>query len=147
MPPGIHEATWLDIETKLAFNAHREKLIRQAREFITAILAPAVSTLPPLKLVMGGSYLSDKIAPNDIELTLYVPIMAGVEPLFQIGSESSHLQIKQFYGVDFYISVMVPGCNDLGVFFQYVGEKTAISKGLQEKDRRGVVEIKQWERG
>jgi hypothetical protein len=144
LPAGIHAAGWGDIEAAFLTNVYREKLYRTAKSFFDNELPPSAAGLD---LIVGGSFLSDKGAPDDIEATLYVPAQLEFQSVLGFGTEQAHNRIKQEYRVDFYITLLVPGCNDLGLFFQYVGPKTAAAKGLREKDLRGVIKVVSWKLG
>jgi hypothetical protein len=64
-----------------------------------------------------------------------------------LGTSNEHDRIMRDYGIDFYVSFLMEGYNDFGLFFQYVGAKTAAAKGLHEKDQRGITRIIQWTLG
>jgi len=64
-----------------------------------------------------------------------------------LATSTAHIRIKQTYGVDFYVSWLGGTFNDFGLFFQYVGPKTALLKGLNERDTRGIVKVIEWQRG
>ena len=144
LPAGIHAASWRDIEAVFLTNTHRERLYWNARQFFER---DAPSIAGDLGLYLGGSFFSDKEIPADIEATMRAPVTHEYASVLALGSEREHNRIKAEYGVDFYISVQLPGHNDFVCFFQYVGPKTAASKGLNERDRRGVIEVVQWKLG
>ncbi|MNG33603.1 hypothetical protein D3C84_1198930 [compost metagenome] len=73
-------------------------------------------------------------------------VIAHVE-LMALNNGRENSRIKSSFRADFYVSLMVAGCMNLGEFFQYVGPKTAHDKGLHEKDARGVIEVESWELG
>lgn len=146
LPGGCHTGSFAEIEERFLFNPHRTALYQQVRTFIDGELRTAASGL---RLVVGGSFFSDKVQPADIEATIYLPAPMIVNhiPLMALSNQEAHDRIKAAYRADFYVSLMVDGCSDFGAFFQYVGPKTAHSKGLHEKDARGVIEVEAWERG
>jgi len=81
--------------------------------------------------------------PNDIELTVSLDVLAIQTPtgLKLIKIAENHDLIKEKYRIDFYVSFGIPGCSDFRQFFQYVGDKTAQAKGLNAKDKRGIIKI------
>lgn len=146
LPGGIHSGSLREIEDRFLFNQHRHDLYTQVRRFIDGELRTRASGL---QLILGGSFFSDKEHPADIEATIYLPspMVIAYTPLMSLSSQREHDRIELSYRADFYVSLMVAGCNDLGMFFQYVGPKTAHEKGLNEKDARGVIEVEAWELG
>ncbi|QQE86941.1 DUF6932 family protein [Azotobacter chroococcum] len=146
LPGGCHPGTFREIEQRFLFNQYRNQLYWQVRVFFDSELRSKASGL---RLIVGGSFFSDKEEPADIEATVYLPAPMITEhlPLMKLQSIPEHNRIKADHRADFYVSLMVEGCNDLGLFFQYVGPKTANAKGLHEKDARGVIEVQSWELG
>ena len=146
LPGGVHTGSLREIETRFLFNQYRSDLYHQVRQFMDGELRQKASGL---QLILGGSFFSDKDHPADIEATIYLPspmVVAHVA-LMSINNERENARIKLAYRADFYVSLMVTGCMNLGQFFQYVGPKTAHDKGLHEKDARGVIEVEAWELG
>jgi hypothetical protein len=95
--------------------------------------------------VLGGSYLSAKAVPDDIDATLRVPLTAGPNMIYHAintwGTKQANGRIWHQYRVDFYVTIVGYG-NDFSAFFQYVGEKTAALLNLQSKELRGVAVVK-----
>lgn len=143
---GVHVGNLREIEQRFLFNQYRSDLYYQVRQFLDGELREKAFGL---QLVLGGSFFSDKERPADIEATVYLPspMVIAHTALMALYTEAEHQRIKVSYRADFYVSLMVLGCNNLGQFFQYVGPKTAHDKGLHEKDARGVVEVESWELG
>lgn len=142
LPSGIHSGSWAEISSAFGHNLHRKGLIESAKVFSISTLCP----LHPSPLYLAGSTFSDKAIPSDIEATIKInpTDLTPDQALLAFRLQASHSIIKQETSVDFYVTLDVPGHNDFSVFFQYVGEKTAIAKGLGMKDKRGVVEVEQW---
>lgn len=146
LPGGVHLGTLREIEQRFLFNQHRTDLYHQVRSFLDGELRTKAFGL---QLVLGGSFFSDKEHPADIEATIYLPspMVVAHSQLMDLSSRSENSRIKNSFRADFYVSLMVIGCMNLGQFFQYVGPKTAHEKGLNEKDARGVIEVEAWELG
>lgn len=145
LPPGCHRCKdWGELEERFAFNPHRLRLLGQAMQFVRHRLTPLAGGL---RLLIAGSYLSDKAQPGDVEMLVSLPLAraamhAGLLNMFsQEGGKGS---IWTNHKVDFYVQLEGLGGNDLTLFFQYVGEKTAADKGLEAKDKRGTIEIESW---
>lgn len=146
LPGGVHAGTLREIEQRFLFNQHRSDLYYQVRGFLDGELRQKAFGL---QLVLGGSFFSDKEHPADIEATVYLPspMVVAHSELMALNDGRENLRIKNSFRADFYVSLMVVGCMNLGQFFQYVGPKTAHDKGLHEKDARGVIEVESWELG
>jgi hypothetical protein len=149
LPVGVHAATFADIEVRFATDAGRVQLLNQFRGFLQQHLIAVGSGLD---LVVGGSYLSDKAGPMDIDCTIKVPIsdFANRIPVVALQNDGRNPLtgakgwIWDTYKVDYWVSVTGSGWNDFENFFQYVGQKSASLKGLNNTDRRGVVKVEQW---
>lgn len=143
LPAGCHTASWDDVRQMFCSTGHRRSLMKDFQRFIDSELRPVGSGLP---LIIAGSYLSDKVTPGDIETSIFIPnqeLSARAE-LCALGSKEEHLRIKKEYGADFYVTFDLAGQPNFYDFFQYVGPKSAAKKGLHEKDRRGIIEVKPW---
>jgi hypothetical protein len=142
LPPGVHSGTWKDVEATFGTDKRRKGLIGNAKKLSFSTFA----VLFPSPLILAGSTFSDKDNPKDIEATIRVdPGNVTKDQLvaaFKI--HAMHDFIKQATDVDFYVTMVTPGQNDFSLFFQYVGEKTAVLKNLKPKDKRGVVEVEKW---
>ncbi len=143
LPAGCHQASWDDIKAMFCITGHRRNLMKNFQRFIETELRPVGDGLP---LIVAGSFLSDKVMPGDIETSIYLPNaeIATRASLCLIGSKTEHLRIKKEYGADFYVTFDLAGQPNFYDFFQYVGPKSAAKKGLNEKDRRGIIEVTPW---
>jgi hypothetical protein len=144
LPEGCHGATWDEIRKVFSVSGHRRNLMKEFHRFIEAELRPAGSGL---SLIIAGSFISDKVTPDDIESSILIPNaeLPSRADLIGIGSPAEHARIKATYGMDFYVTLDLAGHNDFYNFFQYVGPKAARKKkGLNEKDRRGIIEVSPW---
>lgn len=145
LPPGCHRCKdWAELEERFAFNPYRQRLLGQAMQFVQHRLTPLAGGL---RLVVAGSYLSDKAQPGDVEMLVSLPMHSigqHVGLLDMFDKEGGKRSIWTTHRVDFYVQLEGFDGNDLALFFQYVGEKTAADKGLDAKDKRGTIEIESW---
>lgn len=144
LPPGQHECARLaDLALHFAINARRVALFQNLEKFLRTELSLVAAGLD---LYVGGSYLSDKPHPSDIDCTLSVPLkdIAAYGPLMQLSADGAKGRIYTTYGVEFYLTIGAMGLNDFRLFFSYVGEKTAHAKNLDAKDSRGIIKVLQW---
>jgi hypothetical protein len=149
LPAGIHDASgWDEVLDRLGFNPRREILVTQIRLFVTHELG-ALGT--GLELCIGGSFLTDKHNPGDIDCTIVVPVseFARRIPLLQLAAQHGGKgRIWTQYEVEFYPTFTdTANANDFRDYFQYVGTKTGALKGLPSNDRRGIVKVAQWHLG
>lgn len=138
LPPGIHDGSIMEIKDKFATNPHRVKLFDDFERFISTEM-----NVTGWEIYIAGSFLSDKPIPNDIEICVYADQAFIQSSAFQkaISLMNRHDDIVQRYRVDYYVSFGLPKHNDFREFFQYVGEKSAQIKGINAKDKRGIVKV------
>lgn len=145
LPPGCHACKdWKELAEHFAINPARVHLLGKAMDFVRNRLTPLAGGL---RLIIGGSYLSDKEQPNDVEMVVMIPLCElkyRTDVIDMFGRYGAHGLIHQQYDVDFYINLEGIGGNNLALFFEYVGDKTAAAKGLDAKDKRGTIEIESW---
>ena len=140
--PGVHPATLAEIEARYGWNSHRQALWEDGMRFLHALVSRDLS----YPLVIAGSFTTDKVDPPDLDIVLD---MTDAEEYHQFKAikmfRRDRVLIRESYRVDFCVNM--PNNNDFCDFFQYVGEKTALKKGLNAKDRRGVLRVQSWADG
>ena len=144
LPPGQHEcANIAELGSHFATNARRTILQDKFAEFINVELALVA---PGLELYVGGSYLSDKPYPGDIDCTVCISLknIPAYADLIRLAGDGGKNRIFKTYGVEFYLTISDMGRNDFRLFFSYAGEKTAQAKNIDAKDLRGIVKVIQW---
>lgn len=145
LPAGQHICRgWKAFKKAFAFNEHREAQLGRLQDFVRDELLPVARGL---ELVLGGSFLSDKPLPGDIDCTIAVPMASALtrrRQLLHLGGDGDKGRIYRQYGVEFYVSLVEKGANDFRAYFQYVGDKTAAARGLSAKDLRGTVKVEKW---
>lgn len=144
LPPGQHECeNFSELALHFATNGRRVALFQNLERFIRTELSLVAAGL---HLYIGGSYLSDKPHPSDIDCTLSVPLrdIAAYADLVQLSADGAKGRIYTTYGVEFYLTIDALGMNDFRLFFSYAGEKTAHAKNIDAKDSRGIIKVIQW---
>lgn len=103
LPSGTHSCDgWAELALHFATNGHRVRLMQQLQRFIAVELAPVAKGL---ELYLGGSYLSDKAAPSDIDCTLVMPIAQAQDrvPLIELSADGGkgriYLDAKDLRGI------------------------------------------------
>lgn len=143
LPPGIHLATMQEIVERYCHNDHRRALWADLLVFLVRLRDDDLGDYP---LCLGGSFTSDKPMPPDTDLA--IDLQAATRFHQFVGCmlfTEHHHDIKASHRVDFYPNL--PGNSDFTAYFQYIGEKTALAKGLQATDLRGVLRITTWAHG
>lgn len=135
LPPGVHECSLFEIVERLGRGTHRKQLVRSLSEFLSEELRPKFSE----PVCVGGSFVTDKESPNDIDVTLDLrdadEETQGRGFLFMVQNQQL---ILERYRVHFWVSI--PGLSDFTAFFQYAGPKVA-HKGLGDKQMKGILRV------
>jgi hypothetical protein len=140
LPEGIYEASRHEIERCFCISAYRQKLFDDLIRFLDKEIRTTETGV-----YLGGSFFSDKPMPNDIEATIALNAQQlcdqALQHIVKLGQSAEHERIKKIFRIDFYLSIEWEGYNDFRKFFQYVGEKTANAKGLNARDKRGIIKL------
>ena len=62
LPEGIHSATWQEVQEALAFNEHRQELLRGLKRS-----SESVKLARSRRLFLGGSFVTNKEFPGDFD--------------------------------------------------------------------------------
>lgn len=139
LPSGRHQCTLAEAQDRFAHNDARNIIWTNLQVALTDMVAFGLSG----HLYLDGSYVTDKPIPGDIEVTLDVsaepPVKQGLAILFYV---KHHDRLKNTIKVDWYPTL--PGNSDFVSFFEYVGEKTAIQKNVDPKDKKGILRVNSW---
>lgn len=142
LPPGQHLATLPEIKSRLCWNPHRDQLWQNGLRWLVELTHRDLR----YPLWIGGSFTTDKEVPMDVDIVLD---LTWAEAYHQfLGAQLFHREraaIKERFCVDFCPNL--PNNSDFCSFFQYVGEKTALQKGLSAKSPRGVLRVQSWADG
>lgn len=144
LPEGIHPCNFTEAQGMFCTN-DRRRMIWQGLK--TTIQEMRQYQLTGGVLLVDGSFVTDKTIPSDIEVIYDVTgVKAPVERAKAIlFFNEKHQFLKDKYDVDWYPNL--PGNNDFSLFFQYIGEKTAVMKNLPPKTLKGILSIESWEAG
>ncbi len=144
LPAGEHGCRLDEVPPRFCVNDHRTALWGSlCNQFIPALRA---NDLGPedARMVVGGSFFSDKPQPADIEATLVFPDDTPDAECWKsiVLWKHNHTRWKDAFRIDYYPTL--PGNNNFALYFGYVGPKTAEAKGLNEKDLRGTLALETW---
>lgn len=136
LPAGVHVCTMAEIGARFGWNQHRVNLVNRLDTFLTREIRPTFRE----PLDVDGSFVTDKQEPVDVDVVLD---LRGASDLQQFLGwrlmRDRRDSFTQTYSVDFWINL--PGQNDLGEFFQYVGVKASASKGLPPRHLKGILRV------
>jgi hypothetical protein len=62
LPPGLHEATWAEFETRFGYNAYRQTLMAGLRAALEALRAAGCQ-----RVCIDGSFVTTKPLPGDFD--------------------------------------------------------------------------------
>lgn len=62
LPPGIHVASWQEVETRLAWNPQRKRLLKGFRRACVLLHKAGC-----LRVLLGGSFITSKDLPSDFD--------------------------------------------------------------------------------
>jgi len=136
LPTGIHDCSLEDIDSRFTWNNQRSGLFASFVRFLESELRPQF----PYPVFFDGSFVTDKELPDDTDVVLDLSSAPDDRKwralLFMMQHQD---RIKQDYRVHFWINL--PGDSDFAAFFQYVGVKTARTKGLDPRHLKGILKV------
>lgn len=140
LPPGIHDCSLEEARNYFCTNDHRLRIWDGLLNFIRLMNFFGINRD---YIILDGSFVTDKTIPSDIELVFPVDLTDGSYALLCMQFFSAfHGIVKNELLVDFYPNL--PGSNDFCAFFQYIGGKTGMAKGLDPKSLKGVLRVASW---
>lgn len=116
LPPGVHETTMAEIESRLAFNEHRRHLVAGLKRAVANLEAAGAR-----RVWIDGSFVTDKPEPADID-GCWDPVGVNPELLDPILLDFRNFRVamKREYGVDFFPNVIEAASGRVFYrFFQY----------------------------
>lgn len=135
LPAGVHNCDF--DEAQRMFGSHRETPRRAALWTKLMQYVAWIQTLGGFHAIcLDGSFISDKPDPNDIDVVLEI---APVFPA-QAFAALDHGTIKLNFELDVY--PFIPGIgNNFKLYFQYVRQADALTRGMSDNDRKGILRI------
>jgi hypothetical protein len=126
LPPGIHDATLEEIESRFATSSHRRLLFTGLREGVMALWNAGCHTI-----LLDGSFVTAKPTPGDFDVC-WDP--AGVDsrrlpPVLLDFSDGRKKQKDRFHGEFFPSTLLADGKHFFGDFFQ-IDKYTGNAKGI-----------------
>lgn len=127
LPPGVHFATWEELEERLSFNARRQKLLAGFREACD-LLRQAGCRL----VYLDGSFVSCKSQPGDFDACWDIQGVEeeALDPVFWDFSQGREAQKRRFGGELFPAQLPEGATGRTFVEFFQVNKLTGKSKGI-----------------
>ncbi len=127
LPPGVHFASWPEIEIRLAFNPRRRQLLAGFRR-ACALLGRAGCRL----VYLDGSFVTTKSYPGDFDACWDIQNVddTQVEPVFWDFADGRAAQKRQFLGEFFPAQLPEGATGRLFVEFFQVNKLTGEPKGI-----------------
>ena len=130
LPPGVHQASWQEVEERLGWNATRQKLLLGLKALLEE-LASAGCT----RAWLGGSFVTDKLNPGDFDL-VWDPNGVDLDELDQVlrDLDPPREAQKRRYGGDILPNVVEKGS---GMPFLEFFQQDSVTGQV-----RGIVELR-----
>lgn len=133
LPPGIHTATWRQIERRLGFSARRKLLLKGLQDAFRALKAAGCSLV-----YLDGSFVTSKPEPGDFDACWGIDGVDAdnLDPVFLDFSRSRSRQKQRFLG-EFFPAELPEGATGKTFlqFFQ-TDKETGDAKGILAIDLR-----------
>ena len=128
LPTGIHQANWLEVEAKLAFNERRQELLNGMRRACESLKMVGCS-----RIFIGGSLVTDKEFPGDFDLcwqddTVDFLQLQSLDPVLLDFKNKRAAQKAKYGGELFPASISADGYRTYLEFFQF--DRNGESKGI-----------------
>jgi len=126
LPPGFHNATLEEVESRFATSEHRKRLFSGFKEGILALRKAGCR-----KIFLDGSFITDKAIPNDFDVC-WEDIGIDdtkLDPVFTDFSNRRKKQKDRFHGEFFPTGIMADGVHSFLDFFQ-IDKYTGSAKGI-----------------
>ena len=117
LPPGFHNATLEEVESRFATSEHRKRLFSGFKEGILALRKAGCR-----KIFLDGSFITDKAIPNDFDVC-WEDIGIDdtkLDPVFTDFSNRRKKQKDRFHGEFFPTGIMADGVHSFLDFFKLI---------------------------
>jgi hypothetical protein len=126
LPPGVHDATLEEVETRFASTDHRQRLFAGFKEGVTALHKAGCR-----KIFLDGSFITEKPIPGDFDVCWDTQGVdpAKLDPVFSDFNDKRKKQRERFHGEFFPTHMLADGKNPFFDFFQ-IDKYTGNAKGI-----------------
>ena len=135
LPPGVHFATWTQLEERLAFTPRRQQLLAGFRE-ACELLRKAGCRL----IYLNGSFVTTKQHPGDFDACWDIQHVDddGLDPIFWNFSQGRAAQKRRFLGELFPAQLPEGATGKAFMEFFQVNKLTGEPKGVLAIRLRGI---------
>jgi hypothetical protein len=126
LPPGVHDATLEEVESRFATSERRKRLFSGFREGVMALRKAGCR-----KIFLDGSFITEKPVPADFDVC-WDPMgvdIVKLDPVFLDFSDGRRKQKEHFHGEFFPASLLADGKHFFFDFFQ-IDKYTGNAKGI-----------------
>ena len=126
LPPGVHDATIVEVEARFATSNHRKRIFSGFRNGLTALRKAGCR-----KIFLDGSFVTEKPVPGDFD-ACWDPMgvdPAKIDPVLLDFSDARRKQKKRFEGEFFPANATADGTHDFFDYFQ-TDRHTGKAKGI-----------------
>jgi len=136
LPPGIHPATWHDLEQRFGTDQHRRRLLSGVHRVLQALAAAGCSTA-----YIDGSFVTSKTAPSDYDgawemAGVDLQRLEAVEPVLFDFSNRRAAQKAKFFGEMFPAEFDEGNTGKAFLEFFQQDKNTGAAKGIVAIDLR-----------
>jgi len=126
LPPGVHDATLEEVETRFATSEHRKRLFSGFSEGVMALRKAGCC-----KIFLDGSFITEKPIPGDFDVCWdYIGVDdTKLDPVFSDFNDRRKKQKERFHGEFFPTSFLVDNKRFFFDFFQ-IDKYTGNAKGI-----------------
>jgi hypothetical protein len=134
LPPGIHRATWAEVEQLFGFDAHRKRLLHGFRAMVTVLAAAGCK-----RVFLDGSFAGAKAIPSDFDALwdmqdVDLPRLYASEPLFWSLGAGRAAQKAKYLGEMFPADFIESSSGKTFLEFFQIDKQTGSPKGIVEID-------------
>ena len=134
LPPGIHKASWAEVEQRFGTDAHRKRLLQGFRAMAMKLAACGCK-----RVFLDGSFVGNKAIPSDFDalwdmLGVDLHKLLIIEPLFWALTNRRAAQKAKYLGEMFPADFIEGSSGKTFLEFFQVDKQTGIAKGIVEID-------------
>ena len=134
LPPGIHKATWAEVEQRFGTDAHRKRLLAGFNAMLKKLAAAGCK-----RVFLDGSFVGRKVIPSDFDalwdmLGVDLHKLFITEPLFWELANSRAAQKAKYLGEMFPADFTEGSSGRTFLEFFQVDKQTGLAKGIVEID-------------
>jgi hypothetical protein len=137
LPEGVHECEPPEVVASFCANAARATVWGRFEGF----LQWAADKPGPVGIYVDGSFVTDKPLPGDIDIALDITDLPPEQQNeWIVAFHREHARVKREFRTDFYPFIRGQE-HDFTAFFQYLRVDEAITRGVPDGTRKGILRL------